>query len=66
MSTAYEKEIAIPSGNVKLPGNLRIPEGASGIVVFVHGSGSSRHSPRNKYVARTLEQGGKLGMLFHI
>ena len=40
---AYDKEVAISSGNVKLPGNLRIPHGATGIVVFVHGSGSSRH-----------------------
>jgi len=55
--------VKIPSGNVTLEGDLRIPAGAKGIVVFVHGSGSSRHSPRNRHVAKSLEEGGRLGTL---
>jgi hypothetical protein len=46
------KEVRIPSGRVQLEGELYIPHGARGIVLFAHGSGSSRHSPRNKYVQR--------------
>jgi dienelactone hydrolase len=45
-----------------LEGNLALPEGAHGIVLFAHGSGSSRHSPRNRSVAKTLQQAG-LGTL---
>jgi dienelactone hydrolase len=47
---------------VGLEGDLILPENAAGIVVFAHGSGSSRHSPRNQYVARVLQEGG-LGTL---
>jgi pimeloyl-ACP methyl ester carboxylesterase len=46
-----------------LPGNLELPEGARGLVVFAHGSGSSRLSPRNRQVAETLRQQGGLGTL---
>jgi dienelactone hydrolase len=49
-------EAEIPVGDVILKGNLKIPKGASGIVVFAHGSGSSRHSPRNKFVAEIIQQ----------
>ena len=48
--------------HVTLEGNLEIPEGAVGIVLFAHGSGSGRRSPRNRYVAHILRQGG-LGTL---
>jgi putative phosphoribosyl transferase len=54
--------VRIPTDQVELEGNLDIPEGAEGIVVFVHGSGSSRHSSRNQYVARALNE-GRLGTL---
>jgi putative phosphoribosyl transferase len=54
--------VRIPTDNVELEGNLDIPQGAEGIVVFVHGSGSSRHSSRNQYVARALNE-GRLGTL---
>jgi dienelactone hydrolase len=47
---------------VNLQGDLAVPKGATGIVLFAHGSGSSRHSSRNRYVARVLQQGG-LGTL---
>ncbi len=45
---ALEQEIRIRLGSLSLSGNLTLPEGASGLVVFAHGSGSSRHSPRNR------------------
>jgi len=48
------RDVFIPLGRTQLEGELNIPRGASGIVLFAHGSGSSRHSPRNKYVAQTL------------
>jgi dienelactone hydrolase len=57
-----ERLVHIPVGNVLLEGALEIPEGAKGIVLFAHGSGSSRHSPRNNYVARILRNNG-LGTL---
>ncbi|MFZ0930102.1 MAG: dienelactone hydrolase family protein [Syntrophobacteraceae bacterium] len=49
-----------------LEGNLSIPEGAEGIVVFAHGSGSSRFSPRNQFVARGLRQGGLATLLLDL
>jgi len=52
----------IPDGQVRLEGMLEIPKGAPGVVLFAHGSGSSRLSPRNNYVARVLRDAG-LGTL---
>jgi len=49
-----------------LDGNLNIPEGASGIVLFAHGSGSSRHSPRNQYVAQRLREQGLATLLIDL
>ena len=54
--------VRIPCGSLLLEGDLTLPEGATGIVVFAHGSGSSRHSPRNQWVARALNEAG-LGTL---
>ena len=48
--------VQVPIGEARLPGDLGLPAGAHGIVLFAHGSGSSRHSPRNQYVARALER----------
>jgi putative phosphoribosyl transferase len=59
-------EIRIPINSITLEGNLIIPEGAKGIVVFAHGSGSSRHSSRNQYVARELQKGGLGTLLFDL
>src|SRR5665647_1012781 len=59
---AIERIVNIPDGQVNMIGSLEIPEGATGIVVFAHGSGSSRHSPRNNYVAEVLRNHG-LGTL---
>jgi putative phosphoribosyl transferase len=53
-----EQEVRIESGGVSLPGTLSIPPGARGVVVFAHGSGSSRLSPRNIQVARSLNRAG--------
>jgi putative phosphoribosyl transferase len=57
-----ERLVRIAAGRVLLEGNLSLPKGARGIVLFAHGSGSSRFSPRNRYVARLLNQ-GKLATL---
>src|SRR5438132_12944352 len=51
-----EHRVRVASGAVDLEGNLSLPEGARGIVLFAHGSGSSRLSPRNRYVAQLLNQ----------
>lgn len=51
-------EIQIKAGPVLLNGELNVPENATGIVLFAHGSGSSRHSPRNQYVARVIRDSG--------
>jgi putative phosphoribosyl transferase len=51
-----ERQVRVAAGPVVLEGDLRLPEGAGGIVLFAHGSGSSRHSPRNRYVATLLNQ----------
>ncbi len=56
-------EIFIPLKEVKLGGELNLPPDASSLVLFAHGSGSSRHSPRNQFVARTLRKEGKVGTL---
>ena len=59
-------EVEPAAGNVQLAGYLTLPEGAPGIVVFAHGSGSSRHSPRNRYVARVLNEAGLGTLLFDL
>ena len=58
--------VQILSTGVRLEGIVSIPEEARGFVVFVHGSGSSRHSPRNQYVAQTLQEGGMATLLFDL
>jgi putative phosphoribosyl transferase len=54
MSESISHLVQIPTGEVFLEGNLEIPKEATGVVLFAHGSGSSRHSPRNRYVAGVL------------
>ncbi|HLO15819.1 MAG TPA: alpha/beta family hydrolase [Anaerolineales bacterium] len=58
--------VQILSTGVRLEGIVSIPEDARGFVVFIHGSGSSRHSPRNQYVAQTLQEGGLATLLFDL
>jgi putative phosphoribosyl transferase len=63
---AVAQAVDIPVGEVVLAGNLQVPAKASGLVVFSHGSGSSRHSPRNRYVAQGLEDIGFGTLLFDL
>jgi pimeloyl-ACP methyl ester carboxylesterase len=58
--------VQIPVDGVELEGELALPDGARGIVLFAHGSGSSRLSPRNAYVARVLREGGIGTLLFDL
>ncbi|HMH04789.1 MAG TPA: alpha/beta fold hydrolase [Candidatus Udaeobacter sp.] len=59
-------EVQIHAGRAVLHGNLNIPENASALVLFAHGSGSSRNSPRNQFVARTLNEAGLATLLFDL
>jgi putative phosphoribosyl transferase len=52
---AFRQSLEIPAGRVVLDADIVIPKGPQGVVLFVHGSGSSRHSPRNRYVAGELQ-----------
>ena len=61
-----EREVTIPVGALSLAGTLAIPDGPKGIVVFAHGSGSSRHSPRNRYVAGVLQSSGMATLLLDL
>jgi putative phosphoribosyl transferase len=66
-ATATETAITTtPSSAAILEGHLAIPIGAEGIVLFSHGSGSSRHSPRNQYVARVLQDAGLATLLIDL
>jgi dienelactone hydrolase len=60
------REVQIPAHDAILQGNLGLPAGAGGIVLFVHGSGSSRHSPRNRFVAETFNAAGLATLLFDL
>jgi putative phosphoribosyl transferase len=55
---AASQSLQIPAGDVVLEADIAIPEDPQGVVLFVHGSGSSRHSPRNRYVAGELQTAG--------
>ena len=61
-----DEEVQVAVGPVELVGRLTIPEHPTGIVVFAHGSGSSRHSPRNRYVAEVLNASGLATLLFDL
>jgi len=65
-ATARSRPEQIPSGEVLLEGELVVPSGARGVVLFAHGSGSSRHSPRNQFVARTIREAGVGTLLFDL
>ena len=64
--TARAHDVQIRSGAAMLQGDLIIPAGAQGVVLFAHGSGSSRHSPRNQFVARTIREAGVGTLLFDL
>lgn len=57
-----DRLVHVPTGGVTLEGNFNVPLGATGVVVFAHGSGSSRHSPRNRFFAKVFNAAG-LGTL---
>ena len=59
-------EARVPAGSAMLEGNLTIVAQTKGLVLFAHGSGSSRHSPRNQFVARTLNDAGLATLLFDL
>jgi dienelactone hydrolase len=65
-SNAYEKLVQVRIDKIILEGSLTIPKGSEGIVLFAHGSGSSRHSPRNQYVARVLQEAGLATLLIDL
>ncbi|WP_328954147.1 phosphoribosyltransferase family protein [Kitasatospora purpeofusca] len=61
-----DRELTLPAAGVRLTGRLTVPAGARGIVVFAHGSGSGRHSPRNRRVAEELNRAGLATFLFDL
>jgi putative phosphoribosyl transferase len=61
-----DEEVEVWAGPVQLGGHLTLPEDAIGVVVFAHGSGSGRHSPRNRYVATVLNEEGLATLLFDL
>src|SRR5207249_228531 len=61
-----ERSVRVRAGPVTLEGNLAVPEGATGVVLFAHGSGSGRHSPRNRFVARDLRAAGLATLLIDL
>src|SRR2546423_3469171 len=61
-----EDQVRVEAGPVTLEGNLGVPEGAGGVVLFAHGSGSGRHSPRNRFVARRLREAGLATLLIDL
>ncbi len=63
---AVQKLVSIPADQVSLEGMLELPENAAGVVLFAHGSGSSRHSPRNNFVAQVIREAGTGTLLFDL
>lgn len=66
MSRSYATPMRFTLGKARLHGDLCVPAAARGLVVFVHGSGSSRHSPRNQSVARCFNEMGLATLLFDL
>lgn len=65
-SPLQERYVDVPSGSVTLKGILVVPRNATGVVLFAHGSGSGRFSPRNNYVARVLQEAGIATLLIDL
>jgi len=61
-----DEEVEVTAGRTRPAGHLTVPADARGLAVFVHGSGSSRHSPRNRYVAGVLQRAGLATLLFDL
>ena len=66
MQAPATREVRIPSGDAWLYGDLAVPPGHRGLVLFAHGSGSGRHSARNRQVAARLQQAGIATLLFDL
>ena len=66
MQASSRVQVSIPAAGRKLEGELIVPGDAAGVVAFAHGSGSSRHSPRNQFVARELQQAGLATLLLDL
>ncbi len=66
MADTAERHVRIPLGSMMLEGTMAVPKRAKGLVIFAHGSGSSRKSPRNNYVARELRKQGIGTLLFDL
>jgi predicted phosphoribosyltransferase/dienelactone hydrolase len=62
----FDDDVAIDLDDVSVGGHLTVPDGAHGVVLFAHGSGSSRHSPRNRYVAAVLNEARLATLLFDL
>jgi putative phosphoribosyl transferase len=61
-----DEEVTVPAEAARLAGHITLPDRARGLVLFAHGSGSGRHSPRNRYVADVLNQAGLGTLLFDL
>jgi dienelactone hydrolase len=66
LAEALSTPVVVPAGDIRLAGDLTVPEGAKGLVVFAHGSGSSRRSVRNRRVAKTLNERGLATLLIDL
>src|SRR5215210_8748446 len=65
-SDVEERPVRVSTDSVVLEGNLAVPDSARGVVLFAHSSGSGRHSPRNRYVARMLREDGLATLLIDL
>src|SRR4030088_3095425 len=65
-TVSNERSVTVPVGDVRLAGDLNVPPGARGLVVFAHGSGSGRFSPRNRAVADFLVRAGLATLLMDL
>ncbi len=65
-SDREERPVRVSAGPIVLEGNLGVSAGARGVVLFAHGSGSGRHSPRNRYVAQVLRKAGLATLLIDL
>jgi putative phosphoribosyl transferase len=65
-AATFDGEVMVTTKGLRLPGHLSVPADAHGLVLFAHGSGSSRHSPRNQFVARHLQRSGLATLLFDL
>ena len=65
-AVTHDEDVVIPVGDLRLSGRLTVPPASHGVILFAHGSGSSRHSPRNRFVAQQLNASGFATLLFDL